>query len=71
VGQRELRCVRDNPDGRAAGDADDASRISHDGFRSDARQNAEYRQGYTKPDVDSSSEGPNDASTRQKHAFPS
>ena len=40
-------------------------------FRGNVQQNAKYRQGYTKTRVICSSAGPNDASTRQKHAFPS
>jgi hypothetical protein len=66
-----LHRVRDNPGGRVAGGADAAPRISHDGFRGNARQNAKYRQGYIESDIDASSAGTNDASRRQKHAFPS
>jgi hypothetical protein len=63
--------VRDNPNSRAPGDAKDAAPDAPGGFRSNVQQNAKYRQGYTETCIHSTSAGPNDASARQKHAFPS
>ena len=63
--------VRDNPGARATCGAKCARAKSRDVFCSIARQNAKYRQGYTISHAISPSAGPNDASTRQKHAFPS
>ena len=65
------RDVRDNPGARRAGRAIRAPRAARDGYRSNARQFAKYLQGYARTRGHPSSTGPNDASTRQKHAFPS
>jgi hypothetical protein len=54
-----------------AGGAKCATRNVRSAIRANARQNAKYLQGYTKTCVISRSAGPNDAFTRQKHAFPS
>ncbi len=56
---------------RPSAAAKDARQTARDGFRSNVRQNAKYRQGYTESGADPTSSGPNDASTRQKLAFPS
>jgi hypothetical protein len=48
-----------------------APAVARCGFRGNAPQNEKYRQGYTQTRVNGSSAGPNDASARQKHAFPS
>ncbi|MEP6504868.1 MAG: hypothetical protein ABJD97_16120 [Betaproteobacteria bacterium] len=53
------------------GDPKDAVAIISRRFRSNARQNSKYRQGYTDPDAVSTSTGPNDACARQKLAFTS
>jgi len=63
--------VRDNPGARALRAAQNAARSARDGIRRVAPRFAKYLVGYMKIRVERVSTGPNDASTRQKLAFPS